>query len=1208
MKKRILISLALVVLLVIALTSSFVLLWRLWLVFAAMVLTGLLWALLSARGIRLETGPWPKRCQMGDSFDEELTLVNTSSLPKPFLHLEAATPWPGRQSGISLGLMPRGTHTWRARVDCQRRGEFSLGQFTLTARDPFGLFSSKRQLGEPQSVTVCPKTVELPCFEVAPLANAKYGPAQWLTELDGTSIGGVREYTSGDSLRHIHWRSTARTGRLQVKVFDADRPRYPIKNAWLLIDMCGAAYQGDKDGKIADLAVTAAASVSKRCVDIGCRVGLVAQGDRPYLLAPEAGEQHLWQVLTTLAVMKPEGGEPVDHVVLNELGRFADESAIVIVTPSINEHLATALRQLGKRQRLVSIVQVSAEDTSGDISPAVRTMAVSGVHTYTVHSEEHLPSALDSSIASLGMARRDTWQNQMPATPEVSRKGTADKPPDRTSLRQRLWPGAWPQWVSLLLLLFTLGIAIHSIEQSGWVAPQPSLKAVLAIAVLLNTALLYGRLPTAVALLPNLAVGLVVTIWQMSPWLIVPETAGLSSRLLATWHAFSQFVISAMSNQDATYFALFLVVTAWLVGSVATWSLLRRRNPWVPALLGVIALLINIRYNTDGYYIYFPLYIFTAMLLISVASLRSRVGVLAQRVGERSPAMGTLHAVTSTLVIAVLIVGGSWFSPEMPAGRLATALAERLPWGDSIQASALNVFAAVEPKQPTMWAGEQTRLGFNGVNARRTEVQFVITVPQEPAYWWIRRYDNYQPWGWTSEPTGERTLGRGTLANGDSTSTSQGTELTFTVVNKMNTEVVINIGELSTANTSVLLKLMGGDSDVVAVTTPRMLSYGEQYTVTARIPSATPEELAQTGQDYPRLIATRYLQLPPSLPKRVRQLARIVTANQPTPYEKAEAVRSYLATMPYRETGSAPPEGIDGVDYFLFTDKTGNCFNFASAMAVMLRALGVPARISSGYLPRETNTTDGTVNIRASDYHARTEAYFPEYGWIEFEATPGFRRADGVAIPEDSPPEATTTEQSPAAPIDLTAIGAILDEADLALLEDILPGEAPPPAASLDEAIPSPEEFAEAKTYSDGSRILATVQKWGKPLFVLLVSALVLFLTLPRAIAVIRQRTARRSRDLSCRLYGRMSFWALLAGLGPLPSQTPAEYGARLAIALPSQTEAIHMVTEAFVQTRYGRHKGQTFPEADLRRSWAGLFRALLKRLARFPRKRRQIS
>lgn len=181
--------------------------------------------------------------------------------------------------------------------------------------------------------------------------------------------------------------------------------------------------------------------------------------------------------------------------------------------------------------------------------------------------------------------------------------------------------------------------------------------------------------------------------------------------------------------------------------------------------------------------------------------------------------------------------------------------------------------------------------------------------------------------------------------------------------------------------------------------------YPFRYKVTANIPiipldkirAAKEEELYDEGRN------GLYLDLPRSVPDRVRRLAEEVTAEASTPYSKMELLRNYLAES-YEYTNKPDltlKQSDDFVDSFLFEIKQGYCDYFSTSMVVMARSLGVPARWVKGYAPgrlpdaeilyRFSGNIGGEYRVSNADAHSWAELYFgEEYGWIPFEATPGF--------------------------------------------------------------------------------------------------------------------------------------------------------------------------------------------------------------------------
>ena len=178
--------------------------------------------------------------------------------------------------------------------------------------------------------------------------------------------------------------------------------------------------------------------------------------------------------------------------------------------------------------------------------------------------------------------------------------------------------------------------------------------------------------------------------------------------------------------------------------------------------------------------------------------------------------------------------------------------------------------------------------------------------------------------------------------------------------------------------------------DILAVRSLRNIEDGIEYTATSLVPPAPTEQLQDAGTFYPGWVTDTYLQLPDNLPQRVRDMAEEVTVGAQTPYEKAMAVQEYLRQYTYDQKIDPPPFNADGIDYFLFESKRGYSEYFGSAMTVMLRSAGVPARLVAGHSSGVLDEASGQWVIRDMDSHAWSEAYFPGYGWVEFEPTPGF--------------------------------------------------------------------------------------------------------------------------------------------------------------------------------------------------------------------------
>lgn len=179
----------------------------------------------------------------------------------------------------------------------------------------------------------------------------------------------------------------------------------------------------------------------------------------------------------------------------------------------------------------------------------------------------------------------------------------------------------------------------------------------------------------------------------------------------------------------------------------------------------------------------------------------------------------------------------------------------------------------------------------------------------------------------------------------------------------------------------------------------------DAYKVDANIPIPTLQELRSASGEYPEEIQELYLQLPLSLPDRVHELAHDITVGLATPYERAKAIETYLRTnYPYDLDVPSPPEGQDVADYFLFDLKRGYCDYYATAMVVLARASGVPARFVSGFSGGSYDAQHAQYIVRELHAHSWVEVYFPQIGWVEFEPTaslPEIERAEESFLNSD---------------------------------------------------------------------------------------------------------------------------------------------------------------------------------------------------------------
>ncbi len=179
-----------------------------------------------------------------------------------------------------------------------------------------------------------------------------------------------------------------------------------------------------------------------------------------------------------------------------------------------------------------------------------------------------------------------------------------------------------------------------------------------------------------------------------------------------------------------------------------------------------------------------------------------------------------------------------------------------------------------------------------------------------------------------------------------------------------------------------------------SVRSPILLDEGMVYSVVSNVPVTEPRTLRLTHPPGPIVSEPIYVQLPADLPERVGALARTITAGADTEYDRVQAVQSWIrSNTTYDLDVPSDPAGVDSVDHFLFVTKTGFCEQIASSLAIMLRTLGIPTRLVTGYGPGERNPLTGYFEVKQSDAHAWVEVLYPGIGWVPYDPTFGVPEA-----------------------------------------------------------------------------------------------------------------------------------------------------------------------------------------------------------------------
>lgn len=354
--------------------------------------------------------------------------------------------------------------------------------------------------------------------------------------------------------------------------------------------------------------------------------------------------------------------------------------------------------------------------------------------------------------------------------------------------------------------------------------------------------------------------------------------------------------------------------------------------------------------------------------------------------------------------------------------------------------------------------------------------------------------------------------------------------------------------------------------DLVAWEFKESIEENEAYRMTSLVSVATDDDLRGASTEYDNFLTDHYLQLPESLPDRVRDFADRLTAGSDNPLDKALAIQNHLRgpEFTYSLDIEAPPTEADGVDWFLFDSKVGYSDYFGSSMAVMLRSVGVPTRMAAGYAPGELNE-DGQRVIRDSDSHGWVQVYFPGYGWIDFEPTPNWpthdrsprvsRFAGGLADPIQDDPEALMLEM---------------------------------------ESDPFTEGL-----FDDGDGSLSTgallVDQYGNyVMWALIVIASIIALWL---LGYLAWNFGLGPLGPEARLYAKLTRLGWLGGIGRRPNQTPMEYAAQIGRLVPSAYDGATLIAWAYSSVRYGSAEDDDERQAAISETWKSIRLSMVRRI-----------
>jgi uncharacterized protein (DUF58 family) len=267
--------------------------------------------------------------QVGDILEERFTLENKGTLPATWVEIVDHSTLPGYDSSRAIGVGSSGKNQWSKKGTCSQRGLYQLGDTSLNSGDPFGIYTVTLRDPAKATLMVMPPVVPLPQLEIIPGGYSGEGSPIPDAPERTVSASSVREYVPGDSIRLMHWKTTARRSKPYVRLFDGT----PAGDWWILLDLQAEAQVGTGGDSTEEHGIILATSLADRGLRAHRGVGLVVNGITLDWLPPRTGSGHRWEVLRRLAMASPGEtslGEVLEHARAS-LGRNA---SLLIITPT----------------------------------------------------------------------------------------------------------------------------------------------------------------------------------------------------------------------------------------------------------------------------------------------------------------------------------------------------------------------------------------------------------------------------------------------------------------------------------------------------------------------------------------------------------------------------------------------------------------------------------------------------------------------------------------------------------------------------------------------------------------------------------------------------------------------------------------------------------------------------------------------------------
>ncbi|HSL47386.1 MAG TPA: transglutaminase domain-containing protein [Anaerolineales bacterium] len=487
--------------------------------------------------------------------------------------------------------------------------------------------------------------------------------------------------------------------------------------------------------------------------------------------------------------------------------------------------------------------------------------------------------------------------------------------------------------------------------------------------------------------------------------LVIDQNTSLEEQLLSVagrlFFSTSDF-LARRPVEDPIFFVAVMSLAFWVISSWSGFALVRNQDylgAVLPAAIGLI-IIHNYDHAIAGRIWFLAFFAFIALLLLGrLQFLQNKISWRERRI-FLSP--DTSVDLTSSMAVAAsLIIIVAWTIPaSISSMQSAVKTWNRVtrPWHEFTQKMENAVSALESPSGGTRgeFFGSQLALGrgfpLSDLVMFQVEAPEVSFEEKPPRYYWRgRTYDRFVEGQWYTTGTTREEYSPA-VTNPYQVPAEEKTPAHF-LFNTGDTRFSLLYSPsqpiwVSRPGVTFTTPAENQARDIIAWHAYPSLRGGETYQVDAILSNPNRQQLLEAGTDYPGWVTQKYLHLPQDYSPRIQELAREVTRDAVTPYEKAIFITRYLReNIKYSETISEPPRNKDVLEWVMFDYKQGYCVYYASAEVLMLRSVGVPARMAVGFAQGERDGNEYIV--RRHHAHAWPEVYFPGIGWVEFEPTAG---------------------------------------------------------------------------------------------------------------------------------------------------------------------------------------------------------------------------